>query len=45
MSWDCPHNNNGFCVKRNTKCEVLAKGCVLRGKLKFISPKKNDNKK
>jgi len=45
MAWNCPHNNDDFCIKRNKKCEVLSKGCVLRGKLKFISSKKNDIKK
>jgi hypothetical protein len=41
MAWDCPFNNNGICIKRKKKCEVLSKGCVLKNKLKFIEPKKN----
>ncbi len=36
MSWDCPHNNNGHCRKRDKDCEQLSIGCVLKNKTKFI---------
>ncbi len=31
MAWDCPHNLNGTCQRRQAACAVLAPGCVLRG--------------
>jgi hypothetical protein len=45
MAWDCPHKKDDYCSKRNKKCEILAQGCVLRNKVKFIDDKKSDRKK
>ncbi len=36
MSWDCPHQNKGECVRLNKVCLPLQKGCVLEEKVKLV---------
>lgn len=36
MSWNCPHQMDGECVRLKKICQPLQKGCVLDGKVRFI---------
>ena len=40
MSWLCPHQLGELCRKVKKICEPGMKGCVLRGKAKFIEFRK-----
>lgn len=39
MSWECPHyiNVTGNCTRLEKICQPGHKGCVLEGKVRFIS--------
>ena len=36
MSWGCLHEDKGCCLKVQGVCKPGQKGCVLRGKVRFI---------
>lgn len=46
MSWGCPHQVDGKCLKvKNRPCDPGMKGCVLFGRFTFSNEEKNRPKK
>ncbi len=42
MSWGCPHESNGVCLKvKALPCDPGMKGCVLYGRVTFSKEEKN----
>lgn len=37
MSWSCPHEERGSCVRLKRSCKPASKGCVLEGKVRLVS--------
>lgn len=35
MTWGCPHQSSGTCLKLRQDCEPGMRGCVLYGKVRF----------
>lgn len=38
MSFECKFYDKGFCIRLEKTCKPGQNGCVLFGKVKFISP-------
>jgi hypothetical protein len=33
MTWTCPHDKDGYCLRLKKDCVPTQKGCVLAGKM------------
>jgi len=42
MSWGCPHEDKGNCLMAGGICKPGKKGCVLRGKVRFIGQEEEE---
>lgn len=45
-SWGCPNDLNGICqLVRGAACDPGMRGCVLQGKVRFVSAELNEARK
>ena len=42
MTWTCPNNNEGHCLKRKARCEPAAEGCVIGRSFALMTPSDGD---